>query len=322
MKLVIQIPCYNEADALPVTLEALPRDLPGVSVVEVIVVDDGSTDATAEVARACGVAEVVRLGQHRGLARAFMAGIDAALRRGADLIVNTDADNQYRGDEIAGLVAPRIRGEADMVVGERRGASVSEFSPVKRALLRVGSWVVRRASGTALPDVASGFRAFTRDTAMRLMVFSEFSYTLETVIQAGNRGLTVTHVPIQTNPAMRPSRLFSTVAEYVFRSGGTILRIYAMYQPLRVFAMVGVGIASVGVLLAARFLYFYFTNGGAGHFQSLIISAICCIVGFQVVLIGLVADLMAGHRRISEEILYRVRRLELGSGRMDPAQGP
>ncbi|MEB3224150.1 MAG: glycosyltransferase family 2 protein [Candidatus Sericytochromatia bacterium] len=319
MKLVIQIPCFNEADALPVTLRDLPRSLPGIDLIEVIVVDDGSTDATAEVAWACGVAEVVRLGQHRGLARAFMAGIEAGLRRGADLIVNTDADNQYRGDEVGRLVAPLVAGQADMVVGERQGASVSEFSAVKLALLRVGSWVVRRASGTQLPDVASGFRALTREAAMRLMVFSDFTYTLETVIQAGNRGLAVGHVPVETNPSMRPSRLFGSVGEYVLRSSGTILRIYAMYQPLRVFALAGSLIASAGVLLAFRFLYFYVTNGGAGHFQSLIISAICCIVGFQVVLIGLVADLIAGHRRISEEILYRVRRLEL---ERPPHDGP
>lgn len=311
MKLVIQIPCYNEASTLPSTLRALPRVLPGIDLIEVIVVDDGSTDGTAAVARACGVAEVVRLGQHKGLARAFMAGLEAALRRGADLVVNTDADNQYRGEEVATLVGPLLAGEADMVVGERRGASVAEFSTAKRALLRLGSWVVRRASGTDLPDVASGFRALTRDAAMRLMVFSEFTYTLETLIQAGNRGLTVTHVPVETNPAVRPSRLFSSVGEYVLRSSGTILRIYAMYQPMRVFALVGSTIAAGGVVLALRFLYFYFTNGGVGHFQSLIISAICCIVGFQVVLIGMVADLIAGHRRISEEILYRVRRLEL-----------
>jgi glycosyltransferase involved in cell wall biosynthesis len=314
MKLVIQIPCHNEAASLPVTIRDLPTSLPGIERIEVIVVDDGSTDATADVARACGVAEVVRLGQRRGLARAFMVGIEASLRRGADIIVNTDGDNQYRGKEVAKLVAPLVSGKADMVVGERRGASLAEFSAVKLALLRLGSWVVRRASGTELPDVASGFRAITRETAMRLMVFSNFSYTLETVIQAGNRGLAVIHVPIETNPSMRPSRLFSSVGEYVFRSSGTILRIYAMYQPLRVFALAGLLIASAGVILAVRFVYFYLTNGGGGHFQSLIISAICCIVGFQVVMIGLVADLIAGHRRISEEILYRVRRLELERG--------
>jgi glycosyltransferase involved in cell wall biosynthesis len=311
VKLIIQIPCFNEAETLPVTLAALPKALPGVASIEVLIIDDGSTDGTADVARLHGVKYVVRFARNKGLAKAFMAGLDAALKLGADVIVNTDADNQYRGTDVERLIAPILEGTADMVVGQRQGTGVEAFSPLKQTLQKLGSWVVRQASRTDIPDATSGFRAFNREAALRLNVVSDFTYTLETLIQAGNRGLALTHTPVGTNAATRPSRLFRGILQYVVRSTATIIRIYAMYQPLKVFATLGTLIAGVGVLLGARFLWFFLTDGGTGHVQSLILAAVLLIVGFQVVMIGLVADLIAGHRRISEDILYRVKTLEL-----------
>lgn len=311
MKLIIQIPCYNEATTLPETLASLPRAIPGIDKVEWLVIDDGSTDGTAEVARAHGVTYVVSMGRNKGLARAFMSGLDACLRLGADIIVNTDADNQYHGSDIEALVGPILAGRAEMVIGARHGDGVAAFSPFKRVLQRLGSWVVQRASGTDIPDATSGFRAFSRDAALKLNVVSTFTYTLETLIQAGSRGIALAHTPVATNHATRPSRLFRGMGQYVMRSASTIVRIYAMYEPLRVFATLGAVLIGSGMAIGARFLYFYAMDGGAGHVQSLILAAVLMIVGFQTMLIALVADLIAGNRRLNEDILYRVKRLEL-----------
>lgn len=311
IKLIIQIPCYNEAGTLPATLEVLPRHLPGVGVIETLIIDDGSQDGTAEVAAALGVDHVVRLNLHRGLAAGFMAGLDACLRNGADVIVNTDADNQYNAEDIQRLVAPILKGQADIVVGDRGIASLEAFSPLKRALQRLGSWVVAQASGLHTPDATSGFRALSREAALRTLVLSEYSYTLETLIQAGNRGVAVAYVPVRTNPQTRPSRLMRSIPHYLTYSGSTIVRAYSMYRPLRVFSSVGGLLITGGLVLALRFLYFYLIGQGGGHIQSVILSAILLIVGFQILLIGLLADLISGNRKILEEVLYRLRRVEL-----------
>jgi glycosyltransferase involved in cell wall biosynthesis len=310
-KLIIQIPCYNEETSLAQTVRDLPREVPGVDQVEFLVVDDGSTDRTLEVARSVGVDHVVRLPRNQGLARAFLAGLEAALACGADLIVNTDADNQYRGQDILGLVAPILEGKADIVVGDRGVATLAHFSPLKRRLQQLGSWVVQKAAGVSVPDATSGFRALSRDAALRTLVLSEYSYTLETLIQAGARQMAVEYVPVRTNPQTRPSRLIRNTPEYLSQSTATILRIYTFYRPLRVFLALGAVLIAAGSVLGARFLYFFVASGGvAGHVQSLILAAILLIVGFQVCLIGLLADLIGFNRRILEEVLFRVRRLE------------
>ena len=312
--LIIQIPCLNEAETLPGTLADLPRSLPGIDRIEILVIDDGSRDGTADVARAHGVDHVVRLRRRKGLAAAFMAGIDAAVKLGADYIVNTDADNQYVGADISLLIEPLMKGEADIVIGDRNIKALSEMSAQKKLLQRLGSWVVRQVSGTEVPDTTSGFRAYTREAALRMSIVSEFSYTLESIIQAGKNRLAIAHVPVRTNSRVRPSRLFNSIFAYVKASGATIVRIYAMYEPLKVFSYIGGGVFTVGLAITARFIYYYLTGTGRGHVQSLIIAAVLMIVGFQVLLIGLVSDMISGNRKLLEDLLYRIRSLELDLG--------
>ncbi len=308
MKLIIQIPSYNEAEALPETVRELPREVPGIDQVEFLVIDDGSRDATAQVALDCGVDHVVRLPHHAGLAAAFAAGLDASLSLGADVIVNTDADNQYAASDILKIVAPIVAGEAELVIGDRGVATLASFSPLKRRLQTIGSRVVSRAAGLDVPDATSGFRAMTREVALRTNVLSDYSYTLETLIQAGNQRTRVASVRIQTNPPRRPSRLMRGTWDYLQQSTATILRSYTMYRPMRVFFTVGALMILVGAAFVIRFLVFYFQGQGGGHVQSLILAAVLLIVGFQTGLIGLVADLISKNRRLLEEILYRVRK--------------
>ncbi|HJQ85665.1 MAG TPA: glycosyltransferase family 2 protein [Candidatus Binatia bacterium] len=315
MKLIIQIPCFNEEQNLGETLAALPRSVPGFDSVETLVVDDGSTDATSDVARAAGVTYLLRFPVNLGLARAFSAGLDAALKLGADVIVNTDADNQYRGSDVARLVEPIVAGHAEMVIGDRAPHRITHFGPMKRVLQRLGSWAVRQLSGTSVPDAASGFRAFSRRAALRLNVFTKFTYTIETIIQAGKKHIPVAHVPIGTNPERRPSRLFGRLSTYLKHSAATLVRIYALYEPLKVFWRLGMGFIAGGFLIGLRFIYdFLFGDGGAGHVQSLILAAVLIIVGYQTLLIGLVADLIGGNRSLLEDTLYRVRVMELRLG--------
>jgi glycosyltransferase involved in cell wall biosynthesis len=312
-KLIIQIPCLNEADTLPATLADLPRSVPGIDTIEVLVIDDGSRDGTADVARACGVEHVVRLRRNKGLAAAFAAGIDASLKAGADYIVNTDADNQYGGQDIPKLLAPLLAGEADIVIGDRNIAELRHMSWRKRQLQALGSWVVRQVSNTSVPDTTSGFRAYTREAALRMTIVSEFSYTLESIIQAGKKRMAIAHVPVATNPRTRKSRLFDSMFGYIKQSGATIVRIYAMYEPLKVFTYMGLTLFGAGFVLVLRFLYFYLTDVtyGARYVQSLIIAAVLMIVGFQVLLIGLLADVISANRKLLEDLVYRIRSLEL-----------
>ena len=314
-KLIIQIPCFNEEGMLAETLAALPRSIPGVDVIETLIIDDGSTDGTADVARRAGATYLLRLPVHAGLARAFSAGLDAALKLGADVIVNTDADHQYPGADIPRLVAPIVAGHVDMVIGDRGPTTSRHFGAVKRFLQGIGSWVVRRLSGTTVPDATSGFRAFSRRAALRLNVVTKFTYTLETIIQAGKKHIPIGHFPISTNPVTRPSRLFGSMALYVRRSIATMVRIYALYEPLTVFVGLGGLTVLLGVAVALRFAFDWFVENGQGHIQSLILAAVLVIVGFQTMLIGLVADLIASSRSLTEDTLLRVRELELRLGR-------
>jgi len=310
VKLIIQIPCYNESQTLAGTLADLPREIPGIEEIEYLVIDDGSTDGTSEVARSLGIHHVVRFPQNRGLAKGFMAGVDACLQLGADIIVNTDADNQYCGGDIPALIQPILAGNADLVVGDRQIDTVEDFSSTKKTLQKFGSWVVRLASNTRIPDATSGFRAISREAAMRMFVTSEFTYTLETLIQAGQASLAVTAVPIHTNPKTRESRLFSSVSQYIRRSASTILRIYTMYRPLKAFLFLFSLLSLGGLSLGVRFLYFHFTEDNTGHVQSLILAAILLISAFMVLLIGLVADLVAANRKLLQDAIIRLRRLE------------
>jgi glycosyltransferase involved in cell wall biosynthesis len=310
MKLIVQIPCLNEEAALPQTLKSIPRTIPGIDSVEVLVIDDGSTDRTAEVARTHGADHVVRFTNTKGLAHGFMAGLDACLRLGADVIVNTDADNQYPGHEIPRLIAPILSGEADMVVGDRSVTEVAHFSWTKKRLQTLGSWVVRKVSGTGVPDTTSGFRALTREAALRINIVSEFTYTLESIIQAGKKKLAVAHLPVETRET-RPSRLFGSTWEYVKRSGATILRIYAMYEPFKVFILLGTALLLAGTVLGLRYAYFWWLGEVRGHVQSAVLTVLLLILGFQTLQWGIMADLIASNRKLIEDVLYRVRKMEL-----------
>ncbi len=315
MKLIIQLPCLDEETTLPATLADLPRELDGFDSVEWLVVDDGSRDGTAEVARECGVHHVVRFPQHKGLAVAFQTGLDAALKLGADVVVNTDADNQYDARDIRRLVAPILAGEADVVVGDRRVRENDGFSRSRKVLQRWGSWLVRHASGTAIPDTTSGFRAYNREAALRLNVVSPFTYTLETIIQAGRSDLALAHVGVRTNPRTRPSRLFGSTFEYVRRSLATILRVYAMYEPLRVFLWLAAVVGAAGLFLFARFAWFYFTHDGpTGHVQSLVVAAALLVFALQLTVLGVLGDLLRANRVLIERTLHRVRKVELQLG--------
>jgi glycosyltransferase involved in cell wall biosynthesis len=314
MKLIIQIPCYDEAAQLPATFADLPREVPGIDTVEWLVIDDGSTDETVEIARAHGVDHVVRLTNNKGLAAAFQAGLDACLKLGADVIVNTDADNQYFGGDIPKLVAPILAGDADMVVGDRETDSIEHFSPLKKRLQRLGSAVVRRASDTTVPDTTSGFRAYNREAALQMNVVSKFTYTLETIIQAGKMVVAVDHVPIRTNVQTRESRLFPSMWAYVRRNALSIFRVYTLYEPLRVFMAAAALVALVGVVIWARFIYFYLSGEGEGHIQSLILGATLFIVAVQLAALGVVGDILAGMRTLQQRALERIRRVELQVG--------
>lgn len=302
MKLIIQIPCFNEAESLPITLADLPRQIPGFDRVEVLVIDDGSTDETVRVARRHGVDHVVGFRKNQGLARTFMLGIQACLERGADVIVNTDADNQYVGADIPKLVQPILEGRADLVIGARPIVDIQHFSPVKKLLQRFGSWVVRWVSGTDVADAPSGFRAITREAALGLNVFNSYTYTLETVIQAGLKNMSVVSVPIRVNGDMRPSRLVKSIPSYVKRSIFTIFRIFVVYQPLKFFLTVGVFPFLVGLALSVRFLIYYLQGDGGGHIQSLILAAVLLLLGFQTFLLGVISDLLSVNRRLLEEM--------------------
>ncbi len=314
MKLIIQIPCFNEAEQLPATLADLPREIPGIDTVELLAIDDGSSDATVDVARANGVHHIVRLTNNKGLAAAFQAGLDASLKLGADVIVNTDADNQYKGDDIPKLVAPILAGEADMVVGDRETHQVEHFSPLKKRLQRLGSAVVRRASGTGVPDATSGFRAYNREAALQIQVVSTFTYTLESLIQAGKMLVAVEHTPIRTNPQTRESRLFPSMWAYVRRNAVSIFRIYALYEPMRVFFIAAAAVAIPAALIWARFLWFFFSGEGEGHVQSLILGSTLLVVAVQLAALGVVGDILAGSRVLQQRMLERVRRVELTLG--------
>lgn len=310
MKLIIQIPCYNEEETLHIAVGDLPKKIDGVDTIEYLIINDGSQDNTVEAARKCGVHHIVGYSKNKGLANAFMTGIDACLRLGADIIVNTDADNQYCGEDIEKLIRPILDGKAEMVIGERPIDNIDDFSPLKKKLQHLGSYVVRAVSGTDVPDAPSGFRAYSRETAMKLNVVSRYTYTLETIIQAGHKNVALESVPIRTNPQLRKSRLFKSMGAYIKRSVSTMFRIFLMYRPFKLFATVGSIIFALGAVLGCRFLYFYFTGTGDGHIQSLILTAVLLMIGFQTITLGLLADVISANRKLIEDVQYRVRKMD------------
>lgn len=310
MKLIIQIPCYNEAETLEIALNDLPKHIDGIDQIEYLIINDGSKDKTVEVAKKWGVHYVVNFKKNKGLAKGFMAGLDACLRNGADIIVNTDADNQYNGADIEKLVRPILDGKADIVIGERPIDQTEHFSPLKKKLQHLGSWTVRVASKSDIPDAPSGFRAYSRDAAMRMNVTNEYTYTLETIVQAGRNKIAQESVPIRTNPELRKSRLFSSMFGYVKRSTVTIVRAFMMYKPLQFFLTIGGILLLIGGLIGVRFLVFWANGHGNGHVQSLILAAVFLMMGFMTCIIGLQADIIASSRKLLEDVQYHVRRLD------------
>lgn len=314
MKLIIQIPCYNEAQTLEIALNDLPKQIDGIDEIEYLIINDGSQDNTVEVAKNWGVHYVVNFKRNKGLAKGFMAGLDACLRNGADIIVNTDADNQYCGEDIEKLVRPILNGESDIVIGERPIDKTEHFSPLKKRLQHFGSWVVRKASKTDIPDAPSGFRAYSREAAMRMNVINEYTYTLETIVQAGRNKMACTSVPIRTNGELRPSRLFSSMFGYVKKSMLTIVRAFMMYRPLYFFTIIGSILSFIGVAIGIRFIYFFIIDGGRGHTQSLILASMMIILGVMTGIVGLQADIISGNRKLLEDIQYHVRKLDYDNG--------
>ena len=321
MKLVIQVPCFNEEGTLAVAINELPREVPGFDTVEWLVIDDGSSDGTATLARKLGVHHVVRHGVNRGLATAFMTGLQAALHLGADVIVNTDADNQYEAADIPLLTAPIVGGEADMVIGARPIDDTEHFSWIKKKLQRLGSWAVRKASRTDVADAPSGFRAISRETALRLNVFNAYTYTLETIIQAGLSNLRVVSVPVRTNPDLRPSRLVKSISSYVRRSLLTIFRVFLIYRPLAMFFSLAMVFLVAGTATGLRFLYHYFTDGGAGYVQSVVFTAMCLMIGTLMLMMGFIADIVAVNRKLLERIDLRLKTLQFADTPAGPASG-
>jgi len=305
MKLIIQIPCYNEAETLAIALKALPREVEGFEKVEWLIINDGSTDETIKVAKACGVDYIVDFKHNQGLAKGFMAGIKESLKQGADVIVNTDADNQYEADDIPKLTKPIIEGKAEYVIGARPISQTEHFSPTKKFLQKLGSWVVRKASKTDIPDAPSGFRAISRECAMQLNVYNNYTYTLETIIQAGQKNMAITSVPIRTNEDLRPSKLLSSIPNYIKKSVVTIVRISVVYKSFQFFMTIAAVLFGLGFLLGLRFLYFYIIGDGEGHMQSVVLSGVLMGMGFQTGLIAFIADLLSVNRKLLEEIKMR-----------------
>jgi glycosyltransferase involved in cell wall biosynthesis len=313
VKLIIQIPCLNEEETLPATLNDLPREIEGIDVIETLIIDDGSTDKTVEVARQQGVDHILQLTNNKGLAKAFIYGINHALKLGADIIVNTDADNQYCAADIPELIRPILEGKADLVIGNRQVETIRHFSPLKILLQKFGSWVVRQLSGTQVPDATSGFRAYSKEAALQLNVISDFTYTVETIISAGKKNLAIAHVPVRTNKQTRDSRLFPNIRTYLQRTLITIIKVYSMYKPLKVFTIAGGATFITGFAIGCRYLFFFIQGRTEGHIQSLILSAILLIVGFQIIMMGIAAELISVNRQLLEDIQVRIKKGELES---------